>query len=257
MMKTILLALCGLLPCVATSARALEAGVGAPAQPRPEVPVQYSPPEDAQGQYTRGQYAPRESSIIAHLQLRSGQTERLSRLYDDYASKRLEHEDQIARWQSELRRAQYSSDERQETKLARSINDTRRQVEDDLLGTRFKALKTLTLVQRAQLKSVARDPRVRLRHDRYFQLLLMPAQGLWQAPLQRDYVPASSQNRTRSRRSQYKGGNYGVYGGYGYGQPQYGVYGNYGKGPIGVHAGIGRGGPSIGIGIGGVFGGRY
>ncbi len=265
MMKPILLALCSLVPALTLPAHALDADANAPASAQPVL---------------QSDYVPRESSILSHLQLRPGQVERLSRLYDDYAARRSEHQEKISLWQGQLTTAQQDGDERAATRLARDINDARREVEDDFLSARGKALKTLTRVQRAQLQSVASDPRIKIRRDKYFQLLLMPAHNIWQAPLLHEPAASSTLNpaqpnrsypdrsypdrrypdrrypgRSRGRRARSAGGSYGVYGGYGYRQPQYGVYGNYGQGPVGVHAGIGRGGPSVGIGVGGVFGG--
>jgi hypothetical protein len=66
---------------------------------------------------------------------------------------------------------------------------------------------------------------------------------------------ARSARRAAPRSTRRKGTiSYGVYGGYAYGLPHYGVGANYGRGPVGVHAGIGSGGPRVGVSIGGVLG---
>lgn len=207
----------------------------------------------------RSDAASTASSLTAYLQMTAPQIERLNRFYDDYADRRLTQETKMAQWQQQLQQAQAptSFDERRATRLLRDIGEAQQKVVADFLSTRAKALKTLTPVQRAQLETLTTDSRMEVRRDRYYQILLLPVENMWQAAPETERRLSSNQNQNRQPR-RYKGnGSYGVYGGYGYGQPQYGVYGSYGEGPIGVHAGIGRGGPSIGIGIGRVFGGGW
>lgn len=208
-------------------------------------------------------------SLSLHLQLRLEQAERLDRLYEGYAARRLEHEVGIERRQSELARAQSpaSFDARRAEKLARQNSEAEQKITSGLLAARAQALKVLSPVQRAQLESLSEsldDGRVRLRRDRYFQLLLMPADEREPLPLPRDARTrevhersnrADRERSNRNRSARRKGTvSYGAYGGYGYGGPQYGVGASYGRGPIGVHAGIGRGGPSLGVSIGGILG---
>ena len=202
--------------------------------------------------------APAPPSITAHLQMQPGQIGQLNRLYDDYASQRLKHEASIAQWQNQLRQAQASTpfDQNRATRLLREINEAQQKVAQDFLAARSKALKVLTPVQRSQLESLSTDARIRVLGDRYYQLLLMPVDGLWQLPLDNGLLPGSYYSeRNPSDERARDSGSYGVYGGYG--QPDYGVYGSYGQGGVGVQVGIGRGGPSIGVGIGSVFGGIF
>lgn len=202
-----------------------------------------------------------EASLTAHLRMQAGQIERLNRLYNDYISRRVKEEAHIQDWQSQLQQAQSpaSYDERKATRLLRDISNAEQKVATAFLASRAQALKTLNPVQRAQLEAMSTDSRMKLHHDRYYQLLLLGVEDIWRAPAETRTERRMSESRAHNRRpARYKGnGSYGVYGGYGYGGPQYGVYGNYGQGAIGVHAGIGRGGPSFGIGIGRVFGGWY
>ncbi len=144
----------------------------------------------------------------------------------------------------------------------------------DWRSAQFKARASLSPVQRSQLDSLATDPRFRLRQDDLFWLLIAPAAP---SSLARNGVPIAKsapissglrssdaqarRNWQDARRLDGAGalglrgtGNYGVYGGYGYGGPQVGVYGGYQQGAIGVYGGLGRGGPSIGVNIGRVFG---
>jgi Spy/CpxP family protein refolding chaperone len=198
-------------------------------------------------------------SLTAHLQLQSRQVLQLDRLYDDYATRRIGQEKRLIQWQQELGQTQApgSLDERKANRLLRNISDAEQKVASDLLSTRAKALKTLTPVQRAELENWTSDAKPEVRHDRYYQLFLLPVEELWQSTLDTSNRPNLSVSTPQYQRPRRKGtGHYGVYGGYGYGGAQYGVYGGYGKGPVGVHAGIGRGGPSVGISIGGVFVGR-
>ncbi len=203
-------------------------------------------------------------SITAHLQMQAGQIEQLNRLYDVYASRRLKQESNLMQLQGQLWQAQAPTtfDQNKATRLLREINEGQQKVASDLLSTRANALKVLTPVQRSQVESLATDPRIRVPGDRYYQLLLMPIESIWQLPLDNGFQsgqPRSySEHYPRDNRTRDNGsGSYGVYGGYGYGQPDYGVYGSYGQGGVGVQVGIGRGGPSIGIGIGRVFGGIF
>ena len=202
------------------------------------------------------------SSLTTHLQMETGQIEKIDRLYEKHAEQRTKQEARVIQWQQQLRSAQSptSFDERTANRLLRDISRAQEQVASDILARRVQALKVLTPIQRAQLEAVVTDGRIKLHRDRYYQLLVLPVEEVWQV------APDSAQMRTQpsTRRSEKrrehrpKGtGSYGVYGGYGYGQPHYGVYGNYGQGGIGVHAGIGNHGPTIGIGIGRVFGGWF
>lgn len=192
----------------------------------------------------------RAVSLRALLQLQGDQDARLNRLYDDYAQRRA---DQEARFASLQVGRGSSFDDR----LRREQTQAQQKIADALLSKRKQAFKVLGPIQRSQLQAFSQDPRFELRHDRYYQLLLLPIENLGQAPLdfqersQRSGYPPSSYRSGRSQTS----GSYGVYGGYSYGGPSYGVYGNVGRGSVGVHAGIGNRGPSIGIGIGRVFGG--
>ena len=163
-------------------------------------------------------------SLRAHLQLKAAQIEDLNALYDNWITKR-----------------------------------------GDFSTVRERALQILTPLQRAQLESIAKNQRLRIRDDQYSQLLLAPL-GAPNAQNQRDEYRNDDNYRDNERQRQSKksrnrrntgSGNYGVYGGYGYGGPNYGVYGNYGQGNVGVGATIGRYGPSIGVNVGRVFGGRW
>lgn len=203
------------------------------------------------------------ASLAVHLQLRAEQAARLDGLYESYASARLQEESRAERWQSELAVAQApaSFDERRASRLARDISLSQQKVQAELLSARARSLKVLSSVQRAQLEDVATDERIKVRRDRYYQLLLMPAQEMEPLPLSRNRAPQEISERERSRgersrRERVRKGavSYGAYGGYGYGGPQYGVGATYGRGPVGVHAGIGRGGPSLGVSIGGILG---
>jgi len=201
-------------------------------------------------------------SVTEHLQMQAGQIAGLNRLYDDYAARRMKHEINLAQWHNQLRHSPAYYEHGKAARLERSIHEAQRKVMADFLSTREKALKILTPVQRAQLESLANDTRIKVRGDRYYQMLLMRAEELWQAPLDNGFAPAmypGQMHNERQARDYGHGnhgyGNYGVYGGYSYGHPQYGVYGSYSQGSVGVHAGVGRGGPSFGVSIGRVFGG--
>lgn len=207
---------------------------------------------------------PLAPSVTAHLQMQAGQIERLSRLFDVYAARRFQQEASIAQRQNQLTAIQATTpfDQAQAGRLRRAISEAQQQVTTDFLATHVKALKMLMTVQRAQLEALANDTRLKVRHDKYYELLLLPTEQLWQSPLpternrgelERNGLPS----RPRQQAHHNGSANYGVYGGYGQGEPQYGVYGNYGKGRTGVQVGIGRGGPSVGIGIGGIFGGWH
>lgn len=201
--------------------------------------------------------------------MQAGQISQLNRLYDAYAARRLKQENTLMQLQNQLRQAQAPTafDQNKATRLLREINEAQQKVAADLLTTRANALKVLTPVQRSQLEGLATDPRIRVPGDRYYQLLLMPVEAIWQLPLDNGWQPGQPQNytnqyprdqRATDQRTRDNGsGSYGVYGGYSYGYPDYGVYGNYGQGGVGVQVGIGRGGPSIGVGIGRVFGGIF
>jgi hypothetical protein len=199
------------------------------------------------------------ASLTEHLQMQGSQMERLNRLYDRYAPRRAKQESTLARQQSELQRAQAPTtfDQSQAARLLREVEQTRQKMASDFLETRADALKVLTSVQRSQLEFLANDTRTRMRNDSYYQLLVAPLDEAW--PMDNSVLapyrgyPANGRDERNN-----PSGRYGVYGGYGYGQPQYGVYGSVGQGPVGIYGGVGRGGPSIGIGIGGIFGlGRY
>jgi hypothetical protein len=194
----------------------------------------------------------RTVSLRALLQLQGEQDEHLNLLYDEYAKRRVEQE---VRFASRQQGDNSSIDER----LRREQLQAQQRIAAELLSKRQQALQVLRPVQRSQLQAFSQDPRYNLRHDRYYQLLLLPVEALGQTPL--DLQERSSNSAAlypsspyRSGRSRTSGG-YGVYGGYSYGGPSYGVYGNIGRGSVGVHAGIGNRGPSIGVGIGRVFGG--
>ncbi len=216
-------------------------------------PTALSTPETAT---TAPAFAPLPS-ITSHLQLHPKSIEKLNRLYDTYAAHRLKQERSIAEWQRQLRQAQApgSFDEREATRLLRRINEARGEMDTEFLSTRVKALKILTPVQRSQLESLARDSRIKLREDRFFQLLLLPVEEIGEVSLESDDESRQASTRRQRDRRARGYGSYGAYGGYSYGGPNYGVYGNYGQGAVGVHAGIGRYGPSVGISIGGIFGG--
>ena len=174
------------------------------------------------------QPAPMGASLRAHLQLKAAQIEALNVLYDN--------------WITERR---------------------------DFVAVQTRALQILTPLQRAQLDSIVDDSRLRIRDDQYSQLLLTPLRTK-DSTRNNDYRDQENQrnnerqraekqpgkSRNRNRRSNGSG-SYGVYGGYSYGGPNYGVYGNYGQGNVGVGATIGRYGPSIGVNVGRVFGGRW
>ena len=198
-------------------------------------------------------------SLAQFLQLQPRQIEALDRLYDGYAARRAEREADIAGLSRQLRAAQSPThfDARAATRLQRNIGDAQQKVAADGVATRANALELLPPVQRAQLESLANDSRFQVRGDRYFQLFLMPLDAVGGAPLAFASPRFEASNSDRKHLRAKGAGSYGVYGGYGYGQPQIGVYGSYGQGPVGVQAGIGRGGASIGIGIGGIFGGRW
>jgi hypothetical protein len=227
--------LCGaVMPVAAQNYPPAQGAVTSPSAPLPEAP-----------------------SITAHLQMPAEQIYQLNRLYDDYVARRMKHEANLAQWQNQLRHSPAYYEHGQVARLERNIYEVRQKVSRDFLSTREKALKVLTPVQRAQLEALSRDARIRVRGDRYHQLLLLPVEQLWQVRLDNGFEsPIYPEHRYDGRHPRdYGHGNYGVYGGYSYGHPQYGVYGSYGQSSVGVHAGIGRGGPSFGIGIGRIFGG--
>ncbi|MBV9868741.1 MAG: hypothetical protein JO316_25570 [Abitibacteriaceae bacterium] len=205
--------------------------------------------------------SPLAPSITAHLQMQTGQIEQLSRLYDGYAARRSEQTARIAQWQNQLRQIQMgtSSEQGQVSRLRHDISQAQQHVTTDLLATRAKAIKTLRPVQQAQLEALATNPRLKVRNDSYYELLLLPVEKLWQFPTQSQLEQdrLSSRPRRQSPSRHNGNANYGVYGGYGYGEPQYGVYGSYGQGSVGVQVGVGRGGPSFGIGVGGILGSHH
>lgn len=203
---------------------------------------------------------PWTTSIPAYLQMQPAQVAPLTRLYDDWANRRSAQDDKIHRWQDQLRQLPgTASAQGTAQRLQRSVADARQQVTSDLLSTRAKALQTLTPVQRAQLQSLTTDTRFQVRRDRFYELLLMPDAQLWQTPKGPDESYSASSPTAHRQPPAHKRGSagYGVYGGYGYGEPQYGVYGTYGQGSVGVQVGVGSGGPSVGIGVGGIFGGHH
>lgn len=198
--------------------------------------------------------APRQTSLETLLPMQSGQMKKLNRLYDDYSSRRASDLDLIGRQQNRIAASSTlpALDENRD-ELEDDIRAAKRRVADDLRATRVKAMEVLTSLQRAQLEAFAVDPRFQLRADELHHLLVLPVDEVAQLPLanpnRRSYETARAPKRRRVRGT----GNYGVYGGYGYGRPDVGVYGGYQQGAVGVQGGIGRGGPSIGVNIGGVF----
>jgi hypothetical protein len=127
----------------------------------------------------------------------------------------------------------------------------------------LKALQILPPVQRSQLDALPHDPRFLLRRDSLYQLLLAPISELG-APVEnleaREHAGVDARDPYNRHPRSNGVGSYGVYGGYGYGYgygyggPQARVYGGYQQGAVGVHAGVGLGGPTVGISIGRVFG---
>lgn len=202
-------------------------------------------------------------SLAAILQLKSDQIARLNRIYDDLAARRLKQENTLAGLQNQLRLAQSPTafDERKASRSMRDISELQQKISADFLSARGKSLQVLEAVQRAQLESVATDPRFQVRDDGFSQLLLLPVDqvGGLQLNANSRFEPARNRNSRAPQRNGRGSGTatYGAYGGYGYGGPDYGVRAGYGRGPIGVYAGVGRGGPRIGIGIGGILGGRW
>lgn len=203
--------------------------------------------------------APMALSLSTYLQMSGEQIERFDRQFDAYAARRSRQEANLFQLQGQVSQAQSPSsfNERKATRLLREMGEARQKVAADLLSSRAKALEVLGPVQRSQLQSLTADPRFVVQNDRFYQLLLLPVENLWQnSPSESRNDRMWSQPTRNSQPSGLRGqGAYGVYGGYSYGGPSYGVYGSYGQGPVGVHAGIGRGGVSVGIGIGGIFGG--
>lgn len=222
-------------------------------------------PANAHNDLAEGTAAPLSSasrqlapSITSHLQMRAGQIEQLNRLFDAYATHRSEQEANLARWQNQLDQMPTpTADPGQASHLRRDINEAQQQVTTDFLTTRDKALKTLLPVQRAQLAALATDPRIKVRGDQYYELLLLPVEQLGQFPMSREFEESRLTSRPRRQPRHRSSANYDIYGGYSQGQPQYGVYGSYGQGSTGVQVGVGRGGPSIGISVGGIFGGWH
>lgn len=221
-----------------------------------------APRTDAPSTESRETSSAATPSITTHLQLQNGQIAKLDRLYDAYAANRAKRETTIAQRQDQLEEAQEPSsfDERRASRLLREIGQERQKVEDDFLSTRAKSMKVLTAVQRSQLESLADDDRIQTRPDRYFQLLSLPVEELWQMPLERRIERKTARRDERlspRQRKQRRGvASYNVYGGYSYGGPNYGVVGGYNEGPVGAHVGIGRGGPFFGVGVGGILGRR-
>ena len=135
----------------------------------------------------------------------------------------------------------------------------------DFSAVRARARQILTPLQRAQLDSIVKNQRLRIRDDQYSQLLLTSLSAPNEQNQREEYrIDESGRDNERQRQSKKSrnrnntgSGSYGVYGGYGYGGPNYGVYGNYGQGNVGVGATIGRYGPSIGVNIGRIFGSRW
>ncbi|HEX9996225.1 MAG TPA: hypothetical protein VGB45_03715 [Abditibacterium sp.] len=201
-------------------------------------------------------------SLAAYLQLQNKQTDKLARFSDDFAVKREQHRAKISWWHSEQRRAQKDGNERAAMEIERDIEAEELKTGRELQAIRAKALQILPPVQRSQLEFAGRDPRLNLRRDEWYQLLISPVDDFAPTTMLSENARRSldkrDSRRDDSRRNDSRsrgGGSYGVYGGY-YGRPDVGVYGNYGVGGVGVHAGIGRNGPTIGVGIGRVFGGR-
>lgn len=200
--------------------------------------------------------APSGVSLAALLQLQPAQSERLSRLYDDFSTRRLAQESKIAQLQSQMGQGR-SLDVRRVARLERDTDAARQKIVADLGATRVKARASLPPVQRSQLDSLASDSRFQVRPDRFYQLFLAPVAEFGPAQsdeARRNWLEARQWAGENPRNHANGVGSYGVYGGYGYGGPQAGVYGGYNRGPVGVHAGIGLSGPSIGVSIGRVFG---
>ncbi len=197
-------------------------------------------------------------SLAALLQLQPAQSERLSRLYDDFSARRRTQQEKIARLQNQRGQGR---DAGRAARLERDIEAARQKILADLGATRVKARQTLPPVQRSQLDSLANESRFRLRRDRFYQLLLAPgaetepvAERVQGSEARRNWLEARQWAGENNARRANGVGSYGVYSGYGYGGPQAGVYGGYNQGAVGVHGGIGLGGPSIGVSIGRVFG---
>ena len=202
-------------------------------------------------------------SLAAILQLQDNQIARLNRVYDDLAARRSKQETTLAQLQNGLQSAQSPTafDEKKASRSMREITQLQQKISADFLSARAKSLQVLEPVQRAQLESLASDPRFSVRNDQFSRLLLLPSEQFGKVRSGADFRFENAPNRSSRapRRRGYGGGTatYGVYGGYGYGGPDVGVRAGYGRGPVGVNIGVGRGGPRIGIGIGGILGGRW
>lgn len=200
------------------------------------------------------------ASIPAYLQMQTAQVQQLSRLYDGYAARRSPQLDRIVVWQDQLRQLPTTAPAQDRAdRLERAVRDAQQQVTRDLLDTRTKALKTLTPVERAQLAFLAKDPRFQVRRDRYFELFLMPVEQLWQVPVASGAEADGRPSGTRSKPERHDNDrvDYGVHAGHSYGESHYEVYGSYERDSVGVRVGMGSGGASIDIGLGGVTGGRH
>jgi len=207
-------------------------------------PVETAPPVEVVGQ----------ADVIAldsYLQLRNGQIERLEKIYEEYASERIKQENKLDKWQGEFEVVQAPATLNQEraSELARGIHKAQKKVADKFASTRSQALDVLSSAQRTQLQKLKGDPKVKVATDVYFQLLYMPLADFWRLPL----APQNERQAVAYREPKKKSsgvGNYGVYAGYGYGGVDYGVYTGYKQNGIGIHAGIGRRGPTVDMSIG-------
>jgi hypothetical protein len=196
-------------------------------------------------------------SLPTHLSLHNGQMERLGRIYDEYAKERIKQEKKLDEWQSQLKIAQEPAtfNEGKASRLMRDINQAQQKVANSFLKARSKALGVLDDTQRIQLHALASDPKIKVRTDMYFQLLLLAPVDFWRLPIESNSEQRLLSERDYNERKKRNDaiGTYGVYAGYGWGRPDYGIYGGFGRDGVGVNVGIGRGGPSVGVNIGSIF----
>jgi hypothetical protein len=191
------------------------------------------------------------NSLPAKLGLDARQTTRLDALYDNYARRRMEQEARIVGWQQELRQAQSPTNfnERKASELLRSITGAQENIRNTFLRARGEALKALTTAQRARLQAMTMEVRASttqsqdsgllpLRNDQYNQLLLMPLEHLLQTP-----IDVQTGRRLLAERAN--------------GHESHSSYGYDDYNPFGVYGRYGRGRSSIGISIGGGFGGYW
>lgn len=168
-------------------------------------------------------------SVIKLLALNSKQSERLDRLYDNFARTRLEQEAKLAAWQDEFKQtqSQIQPDERNAARLTRDIKGAEARIATAFLQARAEGLKVLTPEQRIKIETL--DPKA-ARDDKYRQLLLLKVDDIWQVTVDADtarrLLNATAYAARSPNRYRYFGAPYD-FSTYGYGLGGHHFYGGH------------------------------